>query len=537
MKKFTANLGRGIRAVYKNKPRARPAKLRQLREEIDKAQQTPVVSPLSQTTDWSQQTEDSEEFGGQGGVALGVLASPPESPRDEEVTTDSEKSESHVTDGQTEAPVTLDGYEGPEATEEANPRDPIDTADQLTGAGVEAEQALRNEKYLRFEGEDETDYTEGPVRLVDAFDGVKECGALLLNLDLSVRIQRALRAQRDFAKAQRIAVRELEVNLAFERKLKREISNHNSRLAHLEGDKEGDEHRALADGLSTLEMMLDNAKLERQGAKAGLESKGTMLREIQAMVNAYLEDAFVFAQLLEPEDETPDTPIEDRDLQQEYQAFRADMVQSNLGEEVDVAPLDTSRKHLEAPPLSPEDQAREDVKEAFWRVQEHLQRAQLAFARRDETRAFEYQANHDAAARGEEPIDASPEDFDARWVTRIQKLTHELIEAEAAFAEAKEAVLAAGVDTSGDDAASGFVDDVADGYRISFEQEQIASVPEPKVSSWLNNIPEQASPTSNDEVEMDDWETQTVGLSDSVSLVAEGTERRRIDKWRRVCGL
>jgi hypothetical protein len=136
-------------------------------------------------------------------------------------------------------------------------------------------------------------------------------------------------------------------------------------------------------------------------------------------------------------------------------------------------------------------------------------------------------------------MDASPEDFDLRWVQKIQELTREIIEAESALSAAKAAAVDGGIDVPMDDRASGFVDDVADGYRMSMEQAMIGSVPSPKIKDWISGIPEVASPSFNEHSnEADDWEAEDVEISDSVSMVAQDAgERRRIDKWRQVCGL
>ena len=113
-----------------------------------------------------------------------------------------------------------------------------------------------------------------------------------------------------------------------------------------------------------------------------------------------------------------------------------------------------------------------------------------------------------------------------------------MIAAEAALAEAKAAVIDAGIDLASRDQASGFVDDIADGYRMSLEQEFITSVPSPKVKKWLSLIPEKASPGFNERPETgDSWEAEDVDICDSISMVAEGVSRRRIDKWRQVCGI
>ncbi|KAK6388791.1 hypothetical protein LTR65_007270 [Meristemomyces frigidus] len=410
--------------------------------------------------------------------------------------------------------------------------------EELNEHDVSDEQAIREEAYIVSTGEEPDDYTAGPARLVVANDGLKPCVSLLLTYDFSAKIQAVLRAQRDFAKSKRLATRELEIALNLEMDLETEVAIHESRLAFSEGDEEAAEDvvKGLQEELSTLQAMAKESANARQATNARLESEARTLFEVQARSNAYLEDAFVSAQLLEPADEEPETEMEDLDLQTEYRKYREEQ-QREAGEEATVVALDTSSEHLKAAPLSPEEQALLGIKEAFWRSQHQLQSAQMAFDYREETRAREWLATFETAARGEEPVDASPEDFDARWVNRIQELTHELIEAEVAFAAAKADALTATVDVTEDDQASGFVDDVADGYCMSYEQEQVASVPQPQVSSWLDNIPDQASPTSNNEVDVDEWDTQTVGISDSVSLVAEGPDRRRIEKWRRICGL
>lgn len=57
---------------------------------------------------------------------------------------------------------------------------------------AEKVQAVREANYITFDGEDETDYTRGPARMVQAADGVVTCTALLLTLDLSKAVQKAL---------------------------------------------------------------------------------------------------------------------------------------------------------------------------------------------------------------------------------------------------------------------------------------------------------------------------------------------------------
>lgn len=68
----------------------------------------------------------------------------------------------------------------------------------------------------------------------------------------------------------------------------------------------------------------------------------------------------------------------------------------------------------------------------------------------------------------------------------------------------------------------------------------MASVPSPTVRLWLDKVPEGVevgSPSFGDGARSDteEWEAEEVGISDSVSLVAEGRERARIDRWRKAC--
>lgn len=408
------------------------------------------------------------------------------------------------------------------------------------GEDMATAQQQRDTVYLVFNGEDETDYTEGPARMVIASDGVKEaCGSLLITLPLSQSIQTALLAGRAFAKMERVAERRREVLGKLIDDLTAEIANHNLRL--LQGNAGDDESKQeeLRTALNNLEQMLEENKLRQQRIQSDLEHRGRILRNVQREANEQLE-AFVCAQLLEPEDEMPDTPIEDLDLQKEYQAF---ITPSDAASVVTITatPLDTSRKHMFVvrPEPAEEQKRKKEITEAVFGAQERLQAAQAAFDRREEDRANEWTANNEAAARGEDPMDSTPEDFDLRWVQRIQELTRELIEAESAFSVAKAAAIDGVINIAMDDSASGFVHDVADGYRMSMEQGMIDSAPVPKIDDWMSEIPDAASPSFNEQTHDDsEWQADEVQISDSVSMVAyDAGDRKRIDKWKRVCGL
>ncbi|KAK4554908.1 hypothetical protein LTR86_008056 [Recurvomyces mirabilis] len=417
-----------------------------------------------------------------------------------------------------------------EATEEPPP---------TPGQQYEAEQVIRDTLYVTSEGEDPADYTAGPARIICAHDGILHCPALLLTYDFSQATQTAVRTERDFARAQRIATRRLEVATNFELDIECEIANHQSRITSLaEQENVGEQIAALQSEIAALEAMHQNSITEREIIRAGLDSQATYLREVQSQMSAYLEQAFVVGALLEPEEERPDTAIPDLDLQEKYRLFQESQHQD--GDVAAFVPLDTNIEHLQAPPLSAEEQAVQDLRDAYWTAHERLQYARAAFDSRADTRAFEEHEREKMLQHGEPVEDATIEEFDKRWFMRNHELTREVIDAEAALREAKIAMLDARIDFQVDDLQSGFGDRGSNGYPMQHEQAMIDSAPRPKITQWLDALPEKAGTPLKDEFNGDEWETETrsVGIDDSASAVPEDpVHKERIAKWRRLCGL
>jgi hypothetical protein len=66
----------------------------------------------------------------------------------------------------------------------------------------------------------------------------------------------------------------------------------------------------------------------------------------------------------------------------------------------------------------------------------------------------------------------------------------------------------------------------------------MASTPSPTVRKWLSMVPEgvEAGSVSEEaQLAAEDWDAEEVGISDFVSLVAEGRQRSRIDRWQDAC--
>lgn len=410
----------------------------------------------------------------------------------------------------------------------------------------EEAQEMRDPFYVTFNVEEREDYTEGPARFILAADGVKDCVAMLMTFDLSQVIQESIRAQREYTRIETLGLFHRQSLWRLEHGIQREIASCNTRLAIMEEEgrlQSGDAHK-LERQLANLELMVPDVQSRRERTHADLDSQARALRNLQADVNAHLEDAFIHAHLLAEEEEESEPEIEELDLAREYEIFCRKLENANDNHsDVTIPPLDTNREHPEVPPPSEEDQARQQVINALWAAKETLDLARRDFEERETTRAREFQENQAAADRGEPTIDATPDDFDMRWVLRYGELTRDLINAEAEYAEVKRTAFEAGVPLSFEDnetVCEAMDEDEGVGYTISKEQELAASIPSPTVRRWLDEVPEGVevgSPSFGDGArsESDEWEAEEVGISDSVSLVAEGRERARIDRWRKVC--
>lgn len=201
-------------------------------------------------------------------------------------------------------------------------------------------------------------------------------------------------------------------------------------------------------------------------------------------------------------------------------------------------PLDTSRDYTEVQTPTEEEQARQLLVDNLWLTKKQLDLARRNFEEREDQRAKEYQANAVAAENGDPTTNGAPEAFDVRWVVRYRELTRHLIDAEAAYANAKRSALEAGIPLPfpNNESVCGDLGE-ATGYTISVERDMVTFVPSPTVRRWLSAVPEgiEVGSVGEEMQDGDELEADEVGISDSVSLVAEGRERARIDRWRNAC--
>lgn len=429
-----------------------------------------------------------------------------------------------------------------------------DSTTQIGDSGDSAatwlnEQAKREVKYLAFAGEDETDYTEASVRLVMAFDGVKEsCGALLLNLNFSQKLQAAINTERKLSRKNYATQQEMRVLANFEEKLRGQISQHEYRLLVLgkeehgrsatSGNDERSEATALRGELEKLRYMLRDNEAEQQILTVSLQMCAQDFIDKQAQANQYIEEALVSALLMAPDDQPYESgeAIEELDIDTEYQKLCEQMKDTG---ELDADPgtqLHPCNEDFLPIPQSPEKEARANLRDAYEDAKHELLAATIEFDNRESTRTYEqYQNNVSLQESGGAEGD-TPESFDLLWVQKNRDLTRKLIEAEEACADAKAAAVHAGVEPYDDQQSSAFGDE--DGaYPASCEEALVSSAPVQHVTYWLDTVSADATADfTQGDVDADDWAAAEVEIGDSYSTIALGKDMTRIKRWREFCG-
>lgn len=124
--------------------------------------------------------------------------------------------------------------------------------------------------------------------------------------------------------------------------------------------------------------------------------------------------------------------------------------------------------------------------------------------------------------------------FELRLLEMTRRYTQNFIKAEAAYEEAKAAALAGGVKLS--DLGSGFPSNSEDGNLSSSDYETKAHRDRSVTPAWIAVLPEETlSPLEPCETpELDASSAKSVQICESRSMVADGRERKRTDKWETV---
>lgn len=385
---------------------------------------------------------------------------------------------------------------------------------------------------LQFEGEDERYYTDGPVRLIAATDATRSCAALLMNLDLSKKIQAAIRCERDFERHGRKTMTEQEGLIDFVAQLRIDIEERERHLSALEQDPDVEhgsmdvtsETKQCQEQLDDLRILLQEAEARQSSLETSLQTQAQELRHRQAQVSAYLEEAFVNAQLLSPADDCPDSPSESSQIDQEVSDLCLRMHK----------PSGASTASPPNPTASQEKQ--QALETACYNAYDRLNSARQTFSDRNRLREEERLLNEIAAENDQPTTDSTREALDVRWVKRFQEMTRELIEAEEGLAQASARAAEESVEIQlGDEAlSSGFGDD-GEGYAESVEREMVKSAPTELVLGWMTGVLEDDQMAEDQQHVADEWEADEVEFGDAASAYAIGKEKSKIERWRTMC--
>ncbi|KAF2773096.1 hypothetical protein EJ03DRAFT_365913 [Teratosphaeria nubilosa] len=184
MRRFTGQLGRGIKAIKRN-PKQRPAKLREFSRDILEDQQTPAQSLCSRSSSsglrssiGSQESDNTFQETTTRDPHVGGVLEIDLSSRSALPTIDAQTAEynlAHI-DPPPETTMAGDGIVFHPSSEVYDALPVEDPSEQPAngfqyGSQEEYEQVLRGQTYIHFYEEEESDYVPGPARLILASDG------------------------------------------------------------------------------------------------------------------------------------------------------------------------------------------------------------------------------------------------------------------------------------------------------------------------------------------------------------------------------
>ncbi|KAL2063101.1 hypothetical protein VTL71DRAFT_6173 [Oculimacula yallundae] len=224
--------------------------------------------------------------------------------------------------------------------------------------------------------------------------------------------------------------------------------------------------------------------------------------------------------------------------------LKADVLDlSDDGVDADPGPNPLSATMKQAPSPTPSELAHQDAEnerqEVFETLRERRFNLQDAQARVDGWNDLynqEYYQFRQLQCEG--VMDGTKTDFDLQMIQRGQEATQGLVQAEEELDEIVKYARLLRLDFEGFDQESGFISQIEDGHVESMDPGEVYNVDRKRIERWMSD---DNTTLGDTEVDVDDWDCQTVGACDSVSIVAAqvatGKERKRIDRWRSICGL
>ncbi|KAJ9630881.1 hypothetical protein H2203_001408 [Taxawa tesnikishii (nom. ined.)] len=345
-----------------------------------------------------------------------------------------------------------------------------------------------------FDTEEETDYTSFAPQMVVVNDGMKECAAIMLDQELSTKIQEAVRLTREIAQEERVFHDKHRVIAGY---LSKVSSHHWETRAQLndvvwrgnsENTKQADSLRAT---LQRLDEMQQKGEMDRQHLEKQIGARYQRFFKVQEEANAIFDQILVGCNLLQAQSEQLVILTSELD-------FERDFFQD--------APLGDLEIPLHYTP-SQGGLGQRTIREYYREAREKLEAAYLALDRRAQVKMAEW----DLIRSGGLPLKTAEIDVKGAKIMAFDQ----------------------GVDLKDPNQESLFLDE----DEQQREARKSLGGIDPWINEWLQAVPSQhgseAANKSPEDVFLDEWDATSVDLCDSASLVdGRPDRRRRIDKWQ-----
>ena len=361
------------------------------------------------------------------------------------------------------------------------------------------------------------DFTEGPARFTLANDGSKDCIALLVPETFVNKLADLFECERKISAMEgplyrgRMNARDLEASL-------------NSIQSSLAAAKTQGSAEALGRRIGLQEYDLQDIRRKLKQLEEAYSSAELELSRARNHTQYVLESAMEAAGLLRnskpaaPQDAPPLASAVDHGDDDQNTGGNAE----NVGQGLVDPDCQTE------PAKSPEELARQEVLERLDESRYRYDQAQALFDSRKDLYDHNLAEYQQRAASGERLFSRS--EFDRKAVLWGQQVTGALIYAEVVFDQAQEDARAMKATRSTIDEASSHTSDlsVQDGFWGDDASEKRRTI-----DAWAANV--MAASECSRDVEVDDWDTGTVEVWDSVSAVDYGMYGKQIVHWQGIC--
>ena len=356
-------------------------------------------------------------------------------------------------------------------------------------------------------------YTDGPSRIVSANDGTKDCLAILLTESMVAMLNDV------FAMSTKVGDLQSKYEDA-----KWDAAYAQNRLEHtkelIEKSDDDEEQEALRSDMPGVAERIEGSVKKRDELERDLDTNRRMLdfrhRHSEDMFKKVLDQAGLYIQhdaIQERPELRPGAENEER--------------HSVVGEESDDSMV------------SLESLLRRAATEEFVDARGWYHDLLARWESRPQNYDNEFREYCQMVADGQCTLAQS--DFDRIDLYNGRNLLGALIRAEIEHENTQQRARVLGALGNDIDQESHFASQMDDGYRESYEADTTAGVDREFIEAWTDEVigcledEESNSVEVLDVVQGDEWDAETVEISDSISLVETGRGRKRIDRWREIC--